>query len=295
MAGSVRRPDAAASLPPGVEAVIVDELGPRARWTDALRGIDSVIHLAARVHMMRDPAPDPLAEYRHVNVDGTRALVQAAAEAGVRRVVLASSVKALGEGGDAVYTDASTPMPADPYGISKAEAERIVLDEGTRAGIEGVVLRPPVVYGPGVRANVARLMALIDRGLPLPIGRVNNRRSLVFVGNLADAFVRALDHPRAPGHAFLVADGPPLSTPDLVRRLGRALGRPARIFPVPVSWLRFAGSVTGKCADVNRLVESLEVDDAGIRKQLGWVPPFTLDEGLAETARWYLDPRGISP
>jgi nucleoside-diphosphate-sugar epimerase len=285
---ALRRPDGGAALPAGTDAAVVGEIDGTTDWASALRGVDVVVHLAARVHMMRDDAADPLAEYRRVNTAGTERLARDAARAGVRRMVFVSSVKVHGEGGGPAPLRASdAPAPADPYGVSKAEAEEALHRVAAETGMEVVVLRPPLVYGPGVGANFLSLFRAVDRGLPLPLGRVRNRRSLVFVGNLADAILRAADHPDAAGRTFLVSDGEPVSTPALIRAVARALGRRPRLLPVPVALLHAAGAATGRGPAVSRLTGSLEVDSAPIRDTLAWTPPATLDEGLAATARWF--------
>jgi nucleoside-diphosphate-sugar epimerase len=288
------RREAGAALPPGVEAVVVGEIGPETRWRPALAGIEAVIHLAARVHVLRETAPDALELYRRVNVDGTRRLARAAAAAGVRRFLFMSSVKAIGEGqggegqgGSAPYSDATPPAPPSPYGRSKLEAEGELAEVAARDGLEPVVLRPPLVYGPGVGGNFLRLLEICRRGLPLPLGAVANRRSLVFVGNLADAAERCLVHPAAAGGRFLIQDRPPLSTPGLIRALSSRLGRPARLLPVPPALLRSGAGLIGAAGAWQRLCGSLEVDDSALRTTLDWQPPFSLEAGLDATVAWY--------
>ncbi len=229
---------------------------------DLLAGIDCVVHLANIAHV---PASE-VGRARALNVEATLRLARAAAERGVRRFIFLSSVKAApGEAQD------------DPYGALKAETEA-----GLAAvnGIELVVLRPPLVYGPGVKANFLALARAIDRGLPLPFASIGNRRSLIYLGNLADAIVRCVDAPEATGRTYPVSDGAPVSTPGLCRALGAALGHPARLFPFPVALLELA-------PPMKKLTRSLEVDDSAIRAELGWRPPFSFEEGLRETARWF--------
>lgn len=271
------------------------ELGPGTAWTDALRGVDVVFHLAARVHQLEDTAADPAAEYRRVNAAGTEHLARCAAARGVRRMVLVSSVKVNGESREQPYRDDEAPAPADPYGVSKLEAEQALARVARATGLEAVVLRPPLVYGPGVKANVLRLLRAVDSGLPLPLGGVRNRRSLVFSGNLVDALVACGTHPGAPGHTYLVSDGEDVSTPGLIRAIAAALGRSARLVPVPFPLLRAAGAILGKGAAVERLGGSLMVDSSGIRRELGWAPPFTLREGLERTAAWYRERGRATP
>jgi len=281
---AVRRPDAA--LPEGVEAVVAGDLEAGVDWRPALEGVDLVVHLAARVHVMGETGMDVLERYRRTNVAATRRLAEAARAAGVRRFLLMSSVKAMGEGGGAPFTEATPPAPADPYGVSKLEAEAaLCAAAGDAAGdaMEWVVLRPPLVYGPGVGANFGKLLTLARRGVPLPLGAVRNRRGLIFVGNLADAVIRCLTHPGAAGRCFLIQDGEPLAVPELVRRLAACFGRRALLVPVPVALLRLAARVLGARAAFDRLCGSLEVDDSALRRATGWTPPFTVDEGLRAT------------
>lgn len=270
-------------------SVEVGDIGPGTDWARALDGVDAVVHLAARVHRVRDAATDPLAEYRRVNAAGTRRLAEAAARAGVRRLVLLSSVKAVADGpSEAPLDDATPPAPASPYGVSKLEAEEGLAEVSAATGLEAVVLRPPLVYGPGVGANFLGLLRACARGLPLPLGAVRNRRSLVFVGNLADAVALCLEHPAAAGRRFLLHDGPPVSTPDLVRAVAAALGRPARLLPVPPPLLAAGAALLGRRGAAERLAGSLFLDDRGIRETLGWRPPHAMQDGLRATADWYM-------
>ncbi len=291
---AVRSAERSTKGSPGAgETVEVGDIGPDTVWGPALNGAGSVVHLAARVHVMRESAGDPLAEFRRVNVAGTERLAREAAAAGARRLVYVSSVKVNGESTpERPFTEKDEPDPQDPYGVSKFEAEKVLQTVSEETGIEVVVLRPPLVYGPGVRANFLSLMRLVDRGLPLPLGAVDNRRSLIYVGNLAGAIVAALERPEAAGETFLVSDGEDVSTAGLVRKLASALGRPARLLPVPPALMLTAGKVTGKSDAVGRLVGSLAVDSGRIRRRLGWQPNHTLDEGLSETAAWFKGRRG---
>lgn len=265
-----------------------------ADWPALLTGVDVVVHLAARVHVMRDAAADPLAQYRAVNVDGTLNLARQAAAAGVKRFVFVSSIKVNGEERAVAYFEADTPQPKDDYARSKWEAEQGLRQIAGETGLEVVILRPPLVYGPGVGANFLALLRAVARGVPLPLGAINNQRSLIYVGNLVDAIRCCLEHPAAAGRTFLVSDGENVSTSDLIRRMAAALGRPARLVALPVPLLRAAATLAGKSALVTRLLDSLSVDDTSIRRDLGWSPPFTLDEGLRETAAWYAN-RKASP
>lgn len=290
--GAVRGPDTVRDLPVGVTRVAIGDLGPETNWTQALEDVDVVVHLAARVHVIseRKNQAEALRVYRRVNVEGTRRLVESCVRAGVRRLIFMSSVKAVGEGGhspDRPYTETDACRPVDPYGISKMEAEQIVSAAGKTRGIQVVILRAPLVYGPGVRGNFLRLLRALDGGLPIPVATVRNARSMVFVGNLVDIIRLSMEHPLAAGAIFFVADQEPLSTQELIRRLSHHLGRRPRIVPVPVGLLMFVASCFGKRLEVDRLVGSLVVDTHALRGALGWHPPFGVDHGLAETVRWF--------
>lgn len=252
--------------------VIIGDLSATPDWSATLAGADSVVHLAARVHDLGTVADRDV--FRRINVEATLRLAEAAARARVRRLVFVSSAKA----GD----DAN-----DAYSRSKAEAERSLSEASSSLGLECVIVRPPLVYGPRVRANFLRLLRLVDSGIPLPFASVANRRSLVFVGNLADAIFNCIGHPGAAGRTFAVSDGEDVSTPDLIRCIARALGRPARLFPFPVALLALAGRLTGQAQSIGRLTQDLVVDSAPIRTELGWRPGFTLEQGLVETTAWY--------
>ena len=269
-------------LPPGVERA-EGELSPVRDWSDDLQGVDVVIHLAARVHVMRDTAADPLDEYRRVNVDGTVRLASSAAAAGVRRFVYVSTLKVNGEAGR--FTESNQPAPTDPYAQSKLEAEIALRRIASEGRLEVVIIRPPLVYGPGVQANFRLLMRAITRGIPLPLGSIRNLRSLIGIDNLVDFIITCVAHPAAANETFLVADGEDLSTPDLVRRLARAMGRPARLFPIPPSVLRLGASLCGRQHVVDRLLESLQADISKARTRLSWSPPVSVDEALIRASQ----------
>jgi nucleoside-diphosphate-sugar epimerase len=228
--------------------------------------------------MMSEAIVNPLAEYRRVNVAGTSAFARQAAAAGVKRFVFLSSVKVNGESGR--YTEADPPAPEDAYGISKHEAEAALRAIAKDTGMDVVIIRPPLVYGPGVRANFLALMRAVSRGIPLPLGAVNNRRSLVALGNLVDFIVTCIEHPAAANETFLLSDGEDLSTTDLIRRLAAAMGRPARLLPVPESVLIAGAALLGRRDIARRLLGTLQVDTSKAGQLLGWVPPITVDEGL---------------
>ena len=284
---ALRTKEAGLSMPTGTETVLIDTLGVATEWRKALVGVETVYHLAARVHVMRERNSDSLELYRKVNVAGTLRLARQAAEAGVRRLVFLSSVKVHVEESDVPYREDSPLRPKDPYGISKLEAEEVLLQIGRESGMAIVILRPPLVYGPGVKANFLKLMRCVARGWPLPLAKTNNLRSLIFVGNLVDALLRCVDVQPGTERIYLVGDEEDLSTTELIYSLATALGVPARLFPLPASTLLLAGRLTGHQAAVSRLVGSLRVDSTRIRSELTWVPPFSLEEGLARTAQWY--------
>lgn len=257
-------------------------------WSSALKGMHAVVHLANRAHVMREFAVNPAAAYREVNVEGTRQLAEQAAAAGVRRLVYLSSIKVLGEQtGSQAFNENSMPAPQDLYGQSKRDAEKVLQDVAARTGLEVVVIRPPLVYGPGVGANFQALMRWVARGIPLPLSAVHNRRSLIYVDNLASTIEAALMHPAATGKTYLVSDGEPVSTSRLVSMISLALAVPDRSWPLHVTLLGFLGSVAGKGREVKRLIESLEIDDTAIRRELQWTPPFSMYEGLRETVAAY--------
>lgn len=262
----------------------------QADWPAAMTGVSAVVHLAARVHMMNDQASDPLQAFRNVNVEGTVRLAEAAAAGGVKRFVFVSSVKVNGESTVAgrPFKPSDAAAPVDPYGVSKHEAETALHALGQRTGMEVVVVRPTLVYGPGVKANFRSMMGWLHRGIPLPLGAIDNRRSLVAQDNLCSLIQACLQHPDAPGHTFLASDGEDVSTTELLRRLGLALGRPARLLPVPPGVLRLALGALGKSSIAHRLLGSLQVDSSSARTVLGWQPPLTLDQGLQRAAASFL-------
>lgn len=269
----------------------VGEIGAKTDWSRALDGVTHVIHAAARAHVMRDRATDPLVAYREVNVAGTRRLAEQAVRAGVHRLVLVSSVKVNGErtAPGSPFTTSHPPAPEDAYGRSKWEAEKALLEATHGTELETVVVRPPLVYGPGMKGNLARLLRWVRLGVPLPFGAVANRRSLIALDNLVDVLVCCATHPRAAGETFLVSDGEDLSTAELVRRMGRAVGRPARLLPVPPACLRVVGALIGRGAEIQRLTGSLQVDIGPTCAKLGWRPVIGIDQGLVNSVGLRLD------
>lgn len=274
-----------------VAKVAVGDIGPGTDWRPSLRSrTDAVVHLAARVHVMQDTAIDPLAEFRKVNVEGTLNLARQVLEAGVRRFVYLSSIKVNGEmslPGQPLLAD-DPPAPQDAYAISKCEAEQVLLELAAASDLEVVIIRPPLVYGPGVRGNFASLTDWVLRGIPLPLGAVNNRRSLVALDNLVDLIVQCADRERSPQAAnqvFLVSDGEDVSTPELLRRVAHAHSRKARLVPLPAGWLRWGARVLGRTDMAERLLSNLQVDDSKVRELIGWRPVVTMEQQLRKMAR----------
>lgn len=291
---AVAREPRGEELPSAVE-VVSRSLSCSEDWSTALSGVNVVVHCAARVHVMNDKASDPLAEFRRVNVEGTMRLARQAAELGVKRFIFLSSIKVNGEATRPAHPFlADQPAaPEDPYGISKMEAEEGLRSLARETGMEVVIIRPPLVYGPGVKANFLAMMRWLRHGIPLPLGAVTeNRRSLVALDNLVDLIVICLDHPAAANHTFLVSDAESLSTAALLRRMGDALGRPARLIPVPVPLLQMGAALLGKRDMAQRLCGSLEVDISKTRELLGWLPPISVDEGLRRTAEPFMRGQG---
>jgi nucleoside-diphosphate-sugar epimerase len=262
--------------------IVTGDLNTATDLNSALEGVNVVIHAAARAHIMNDGAVDPLSEYRRVNVDGTLNLARQAAGAGVQRFIFVSSVKVNGElsSEQAPFYPNDTPAPEDAYGISKWEAEQGLKAIAKETGMEVVIVRPPLVYGPGVKGNFASMVKLVRKGVPLPLGSIRNKRSLVAVDNLVDFIVTCIDHPAAANQVFMVSDGEDISTSELLRELGKAMGKPARLVPVPAGLLRLGATVLGKRAVAHRVLGSLQVDISDAKALLGWKPPVSLKEGL---------------
>ncbi len=272
-----------------VEPIVVGAIDGATDWRVALCDVDVVIHLAARVHVMKDDAADPLTAFLNVNLHGTENLARQAAQAGVKRFVYVSSIKVNGEGttGNSPYSESDQPNPQDPYGVSKWRAEQALQRIAQESGLEVVVVRPPLIYGTGVKGNFISLMNAIDSGIPLPLAGAKILRSLLYVGNLVDALIACAQLPEAAGQTYLLSDGEDVSTAMLVEKIAAALGKKCRSFYFPPSVVRAAAAIFGRSAQVDRLFGSLQVSNQKIRNELGWHPPFTLEQGLRATADWY--------
>lgn len=273
------------------EVIQVGAISAETDWTQALIGVSTVVHCAARVHAMNDTSADPLEAFRVVNVAGTLKLARQAAAAGVLRLVLLSSVKVNGEETflDAPFRPEDLPAPEDAYGISKREAEDGLRQLASETGMEVVIIRLPLVYGPGVKANFLSMMRWVNCGVPLPFGAIQNKRSFVALDNLVDLIVTCIEHPAAANQTFFVSDGEDLSTTELLRRVGQALGKPVRLFPVPTIILQTVAAFFGKRAVAQKLFGSLQVDISKTGALLDWSPPVSVDEGLRRTARKFSD------
>lgn len=285
---AVRRPSD--QLPAGVDMVTLGAINGETDWTKALYDVDVVVHLAARVHVLRDKAANPLVEFRNVNVDGGLNLARQAAAAGVCRFIFISSIKVNGEltTRGTAFTEDDMPAPVDPYGISKYEAEQGLRQLSSNSGMNVVIIRPPLIYGAGVKANFNSMMCWLNRGIPLPFGAIHNKRSFLSLDNFVDLIITCLEHPSAVGQTFLASDGEDLSTTELLLRMAHALGKPARLMPIPVSLLKAGAALLGRRDIAQRLCGSLQVDISKARTMLGWNPPISVDEGLCQTAEQFL-------
>lgn len=273
---------------PNAEFHRIEGVSADTDYSEVLAECHVVVHLAARTHIMDDTVSDPLTAFRVVNTAGTLNLARQAAASGVRRFVFLSSIKVNGEVTSCrPFSEFDSANPEGPYAVSKWEAEQGLKEVAAETAMELVILRPTLVYGPGVKANFLKLLQLIDRGLPIPLGRVDNRRSMIFVRNLVDAVTVCLTHPNASGRTFLLSDGEDLATPELIRRLAAAMNRSAYLLPVPVGWIRSLGAFLRKEEAVERLLGTLTVDSHLIQRALGWRPPYSLKAGLEETAAWF--------
>lgn len=309
--GVVRSINYNSRLIEGIDTSQLESIGPKTDWSEALIGIECVVHLAARVHIVNNDTHDPLKVFREVNVAGTECLAREAASANVKRLIYMSTVKVNGERtGDRgqgagvrsqkktevrgregelkeFFSEEDVPEPQDSYAVSKWEAEKVLNKISSETGMETVIIRSPLVYGPRVKANFLRLLKVVERGIPLPLANINNRRSLIYLGNLVDAIVACIKNPKAAGQTYLVSDGDDVSTSELIRRMGYAMGRPVRLFSLPPILLKMAGIISGKSIEIDRLLHSLTIDCSKIRRELEWQAPFSMDQGLRETAKWY--------
>ena len=281
---------ALSDLPGTTRMVKINAIDAACDWSEAVTDCAVVVHCAARVHVMSDASADPLAEFRKVNVDGTLQLARQAAQAGAKRFIFVSSIKVNGEGTrrGAPYTADAEPAPVDPYGISKMEAEQALRLLAAQTGMEVVIIRSTLVYGPGVKANFLNMMRWLSKGVPLPFGAIHNQRSLVALDNLVDLILTCAEHPLAANETFLVSDGEDLSTTQLLRRMAAALGTPARLLPVPAWILECGASLLGRKALSQRLCGSLQVDIGKTQKLLGWVAPVSVDQALLKAAQHFL-------
>ena len=278
------------SVLPAGSIEVVGDINPHTNWTDALDGVDVVIHLAARVHVMNDVSLDPLEEYRNANTLATIHLAQEAAKAGVKRFIYLSSIKVNGEETTSgkSYSEDSKPAPIDPYGVSKWEAELGLEKVCTQTSMEFVIIRPPLVYGPGVKANFQKLMGLVTKGLPLPLGAVHNQRSMLALDNLVSFITEVTTNPLAANQRFLLSDGQDLSTTQLLKLLAKGMGKSIWLLPVPAFILRAAAQVLGATAAADRLLGSLQIDSSKARQLLQWQPPLSAEEGITIAAKAYL-------
>ncbi len=274
----------------GIQNVVCGDLNSPRLLLDAMHGVDVVVHLAARVHVMQESSSDALAAYRAVNVDLTLNLAKQAAATGVRRFIYMSSIKVNGERtevGNAFDAD-DIPAPEDPYGVSKMEAENALFEFSRLTGMEVVIIRPPLIYGPGVGANFMAMMHWLARRVPLPLGAINNRRSMVALNNLLSLIVTCISHPKAAGQVFLVSDDQDVSVTQLLKKLARAMKIPAVLVPVPVAVIKLVAAILGKSAVAQRLCDNLQVDIKKTKVILNWAPPLNVDDGLKVTTDWYL-------
>jgi nucleoside-diphosphate-sugar epimerase len=286
ISATIRNVDDKDKLPTEIKPILINSLRDELP-TEQLSNTEVVIYLAARVHQMNDNSPNALDAYREINTKAAISLANQAEENGVTRFIYLSSIKVNGEGLTDPYSEKDTPNPIDPYGQSKWEAEQSLLTLAQETSLEVVIIRPPLIYGPNVKANFLQLLKIIDKSIPLPFGTINNARSMLFIGNLVDAIITCLDHPNAKNQTFIVSDGEDLSTTNLIRRLGKALGKSPLLLPIPAELLRLTTKLLGKADIGDRLLGSLQVDSGKIRQMLDWTPPYTVDQGLQATADWF--------
>jgi len=270
-----------------VNSIVINEINQDTNWDEALQNIDIVIHLAARAHILKESVSDPEAEFDRVNAQGTINLVRQSIKAGVKHFIFLSSIGAMTTLSDTIINELSPSNPDTPYGKSKLKAEQAIQEICQNSFMTYTILRPTLVYGANNPGNMERLLALTAKNLPLPLASINNSRSLVYVGNLVDAIITCIDHPNAKNQTFIVSDGEDLSTPELIKRLGKAMGKSPLMLPFPSSLLKFGTKLLGKGELGDRLLGSLQVDSSKIRTMLNWKPPYTVDDGLKITVDWF--------
>lgn len=281
------RGSAVTDLPEAVKLVRIEEIGDHAYLPCDFEGVNVIVHLAGRAHIANSNCADQFEVFRKVNVAGTARLASAAAKAKVKRFIYISSIKVNGEGRQSPYSEEDVPDPIDPYGVTKYEAEQVLAAISGETGMETVILRPPLVYGPGVKANFENLIKMVASGLPLPFKNVNNRRSFIYLGNLTNAILLSAIHLKAANETFMVSDCADVSTPDLIQLIAGAMGKKAALFSLPPVLLKSIAGVTGKGKELDKITGSLFVSSEKIRKSLGWQPPFSLKDGIKETVRCY--------
>lgn len=286
--GAYRSKLTADSRPNIIEKTIVGDINSNTDWQKALREVDIVIHLAARVHVMQETETDPLSAFKAVNTQGTINLAEQAANSGIKRLIFLSTIKVNGEQSDKVYSVSDQINPSDPYALSKWQGEQGLQAIGKKSDMAVVIIRPSLVYGPQVKGNFLRLIKLIQKGLPIPLASVKNKRSMVSIDNLCDLIKTCIQHTKADGEVLLVSDGHDLSTPELIRLIAINLQKPARLLPFPVGWLNFLATLVHKRQVIERLCGSLQVDIEKNQEILNWQPPFTVSEGIRKTVAAYL-------
>jgi len=284
---SVRSREKIKNLPEEIGIIETGSIGLDTEWTHALDNVDSVVHLAGRVHVMEDSSSDPLSEYRIVNTAGTEKLAKSAVSMGVRRFVFMSTVKVNGEGRAGSYNEDDMPDPKGPYGMSKWEAEKKIMEVARETGMEVVIIRIPLVYGPGVKTNFLKLLKAVDKGIPMPFAGINNRRSMIYIYNLTDLIIKSMTDPKASGKTYFASDCEDVSTADLIKNISTVLGKNSRLFHLPLPVIKLLGNITGYTDEIDKLTGSLTVDSSLAKKELNWTPPFTLVQGLKETTEWY--------
>jgi len=272
-----------------LEQIVLADMAASTDWLPYLKNIDVVFHLAARAHVMQEQECDPLDAFQRINWHATVRLAERAAACGVKRFVYVSSIKVNGEytSPGHAFSESDSASPQDPYAISKWQAEQSLMEISVRTGMEVVILRPPLIYGPGVKANLLSLMRLINKGIPLPFGAIQNKRSLLYIGNLVDALLQCAHHEHAAGKTFLLSDAYAISTPELCRYIAQSLRRPLRLFNISPAFLSSLAGLVGKSSVVNRLTQSLEVDNSKICRDLSWSPPYSIEQGFGQTADWF--------